>query len=189
MKNQNHSSGHFVVEGKTSSHPKERCKVLHNALKGLLAGAAGTVALDIASYADMALRGRPASNVPSNLASTLAKMVHLPLSSQGVGAQNLTAQNRASGLGALLGYINGLGAGVVYSLLRPQRDEVPLPLASTLVGLAAMAASDVPLVMLKVSDPKTWGASGWLWDVIFHLIYGCVTVATYETLSNLCGEQ
>ena len=30
--------------------------------------------------------------------------------------------------------MNGLGAGVVYSLLRSQRDEVPLPLASTLVG-------------------------------------------------------
>lgn len=160
--------------------------MLGNALKGLLAGAAGTVALDIAGYADMALRGRSPSNVPSKLASTLAKMVHLPLSSQGVDAQNLTAQNRASGLGALLGYINGLSAGVVYSLLRSQRDEeVPLPLASTLVGLAAMAASDVPLVMLKVSDPKTWGVSGWLWDVIFHLIYGFATVATYETLAKL----
>src|SRR2546428_573753 len=34
--------------------------------------------------------------------------------------------------------------------------------------------------MLKVSDPKTWGVSGWLWDVIFHLIYGFATVATYE---------
>ena len=50
--------------------------MLRNTLKGLLTGAAGTVALDIASYTDMALRGRPASNVPSKLASTLAKMVH-----------------------------------------------------------------------------------------------------------------
>ncbi len=48
-----------------------------------------------------------------------------------------------------------------------------------------MAASDVPLVMLKASDPKTWGVSGWLSDLIPHLIYGFVTVATYETLSNL----
>jgi hypothetical protein len=116
-------------------------------------------------------------------------MVHLPLSSQGVGAQDLTAQNRENGLGALLGYINGLGTGVVYSLLRSQRDEVPLPLAGTLVGLAAMAESDIPLVMLKVSDPKTWGASGWLSDIIFHLIYGFVTAATYEALSSFCGEQ
>jgi hypothetical protein len=159
--------------------------VLRNALKGLLAGAAGTVALDIATYADMALRGRSLSNSPSKLVSSLANMMHLPLSSRGAGTQDQTAQNRESGLGALLGYINGLGTGVVYGLLRSQSDEVPLPLASTLVGLAAMAGSDVPLVMLKVSDPKTWGVSGWLSDLIPHLIYGCVTVATYEALSNL----
>jgi len=159
--------------------------VLRNTLQGLLAGAAGTVALNIATYADMALRGRSSSNGPSKMMSALASMVHVPLSSQGVGAQDQTAQNRESGLGALLGYINGLGMGVVYSLLRSPGDEVSLPLASTLVGLAAMAASDVPLVMLKVSDPKTWGASGWLSDLIPHLIYGFVTVGAYEALSNL----
>ena len=159
--------------------------MLRDVLKGLLAGAAGTVALNIATYADMALRGRSSSNGPSKMMSIIASMVHLPLSSQEVGAEDQTAQNRESGLGALLGYINGLGTGVVYSLLRPQRDEVPLPLASTLVGLAAMAASDVPLVMLKVSDPKTWGVSGWLSDLIPHLIYGFVTVGAYEALSNL----
>jgi hypothetical protein len=159
--------------------------VLRNALKGLLAGAAGTVALDIASYADMALRGRSSSNAPAKMVSAIANMVHLPLSPQGVGAQDQIAQNRASGLGALLGYINGLGTGVVYGLLRSQSDELPLSLAGTLVGLAAMAASDVPLVMLKASDPKTWGVSGWLSDLIPHLIYGFVTVATYEALSDL----
>jgi hypothetical protein len=165
-----------------------RSIMLRIALKGLLAGAAGTIALDIATYADMALRGRSPSDAPSKMVSTFANMFHVPLLSQGVGAQDLTAQNRASGLGALLGYINGLGTGVVYSLLRSQRDELPLPFAGTLVGLAAMAASDVPLVMLKVSDPKTWGASGWLADFIFHLIYGFVTAITYETLSNVCRE-
>ena len=158
--------------------------MLRIALKGLLAGAAGTVALDIASYADMALRGRSSSNAPAKMVSTIASIVHLPLSPQGVGAQDQTAQNRASGLGALLGYINGLGTGVIYGLLRSQSDELPLPLAGTLVGLTAMAASDVPLVMLKASDPKTWGVSGWLSDLIPHLIYGFVTVATYEALSN-----
>lgn len=156
-----------------------------NALKGLLAGAAGTAALNIATYADMALRGRSSSNGPSMMVNTIANKVHLPLSPQGVGVQDQTAQNRQSGLGALLGYVNGLGTGVAYSLLRAQSDEVSLALAGTLVGLAAMAASDVPLVVLKASDPKTWGVSGWLSDLIPHLIYGFVTVATYEALSNL----
>lgn len=159
--------------------------MVSNALKGLLAGAAGTAALNIATYADMALRGRSSSNGPSKMVSTIATMVHLPLSPQGVGVQDQTAQNRQSGLGALLGYSNGLGTGVVYSLLRSQSDEVSLSLAGTLVGLAAMAGSDVPLVVLKASDPKTWGVSGWLSDLIPHLIYGFVTVATYEALLNL----
>jgi len=58
------------------------------------------------------------------------------------------------------------------------------PLAAVLVGLTAMAASDIPLVALRVSNPKTWGISGWLADTIPHLLYGIVTVATYEALSN-----
>jgi hypothetical protein len=47
-----------------------------------------------------------------------------------------------------------------------------------------MAASDVPLVSLKVTNPRTWGLSGWLSDAIPHLIYGIVTVATYEAISR-----
>lgn len=158
--------------------------MLRNIVRGLIAGAAGTVALDIATYADMAIRGRSSSGAPSKMISIVADKVHLPLSSQGVGAQDEPAQNRESGLGALLGYVNGLGVGVVYGLLRSQSDEVSLPLAGVLIGLAAMVASDVPLVALKVSDPKSWGVSGWLADAIPHLIYGLVTAATYEELSD-----
>lgn len=156
----------------------------HYALRGLLAGAAGTIALDIATYTDMALRGRSSSNAPSKMVSSIANKVHLPLSPQGVGAEDQAAQNRESGLGALIGYTNGLGMGVVYGLLRSQREKVPLLLSGTLIGLAAMTASDVPLVMLKVSNPRTWGASGWFSDLIPHLIYGFVTAATYEVLSK-----
>ena len=107
------------------------------------------------------------------------------LSSQGGDAQGQTAQNRESGLGALLGYVNGLGTGVAYGLLRSQLDEVPIPLAALGVGLTALAASDVPLIALRVSNPKTWGVSSWIADAIPHLIYGLVTVITYETLRNM----
>ncbi len=69
-------------------------------------------------------------------------------------------------------------------MLRSQLDEIPIPLAAILVGLTAMAASDVPLVALRVSNPKTWGISGWLADAIPHLVYGIVTVATYEAISE-----
>ena len=157
--------------------------MLKSALRGLVAGAAGTVALDIATYLDMAIRGRSSSNAPSRMIDTIAEKIHLPLSSQGAGSQDQGAQNRESGLGALLGYVNGLGTGAIYGLIRSQFDEVPLPLAAAAVGLGAMAASDVPIVALHVSDPKTWGLSGWLSDAIPHLVYGIVTVATYQALS------
>jgi hypothetical protein len=62
-------------------------------------------------------------------------------------------------------------------MLRSQFGETPILLAGTLVGLTTMAASDFPLVTLLVSNPKTWGVSGWLADLIPHLIYGIVTVA------------
>ena len=159
--------------------------MLSGALIGAVAGAVGTVALDVTTYADIAIRGRSSSGAPSQMVSILAKAVGLPLSSQGVGSQDETAQNRESGLGALLGYVNGLGVGVVYGLLRSRQDDIPIPLAGIGVGLAAMAASDIPLIALRVSNPKTWGFSGWAADAIPHLVYGLVTAIVYEALTNL----
>ena len=159
--------------------------MLSRALIGAVAGAVGTVALDVTTYADMAIRGRSSSGAPSQMVSILAKVVGLPLSSQGVGSEDQTAQNRESGLGALLGYVNGLGVGVAYGLLRSRQDDIPIPLAGIGVGLAAMAASDIPLIALRVSNPKTWGFSGWAADAIPHLVYGLVTAIVYEALTNL----
>ncbi len=158
--------------------------MLQDALTGVVAGALGTVALNVATYADMAIRARSSSGAPSQLVGKLADKAGLPLSSKGVGSNDETAQNRESGLGALLGYVNGLGVGALYGLLRSQFVDVPIPLAATGVGLAAMAASDVPLVALGVSNPKTWGVSGWASDAIPHLIYGLVTAIAYEALRN-----
>jgi hypothetical protein len=159
--------------------------MLSDALIGAVAGAVGTVALDVATYADMAIRARSSSGAPAQMVSILAKAAGLPLSAQGVGSQDQTAQNRENGLGALLGYVNGLGVGVTYGLLRSREDQVPVPLAGIGVGLVAMAASDIPLIALRVSNPKTWGFSGWAADAIPHLIYGLVTVIVYEALTNL----
>ena len=159
--------------------------MLSGALIGAVAGAVGTVALDVTTYADMAIRGRSSSGAPSQMVSILAKAVGLPLSSQGVGSEDETAQNRESGLGALLGYVNGLGVGVAYGLLRSRQDDIPIPVAGIGVGLAAMAASDIPLIALRVSNPKTWGFSGWAADAIPHLVYGLVTAIVYEALTNL----
>src|SRR5438270_9196397 len=108
--------------------------LLRDAFRGVVAGAMGTAALNIATYADMAIRGRPSSNAPSQMISTLANTLHLPLSAQGDNTNDQAAQNRESGLGALLGFVNGLGMGAAYGLLRSQLDELPVPLASVVVG-------------------------------------------------------
>ncbi|HSK58919.1 MAG TPA: hypothetical protein VK935_07695, partial [Actinomycetospora sp.] len=42
---------------------------------------------------------------------------------------------------------------------------------------AAMAATDLPLARLGVSDPRRWGAADWAADALPHLVYGVTTHA------------
>jgi hypothetical protein len=155
-------------------------------MRGLAAGAAGTAALNIATYADMAVRGRPESGVPAQVAGRLAERAGVNLtagadaSPSSERAQS-TATNRRSGLGALLGYATGLGVGAVYGALRPRLRAPGLVLAPAL-GLAAMGLSDAPAITLGKSDPRTWGAAGWLADLLPHLAYGLATAGAYELM-------
>jgi len=127
-------------------------------VRGAIAGAAGTVALDAATYADMALRGRSSSDTPASLVGVIAD--RLGITSLGTEAKDDTASNRRSGLGALLGYATGVGVGMAYGAMRGKRGD-GLLLTGVIVGLAAMAASDVPIAVSGVSDPRTWGIAGW----------------------------
>jgi hypothetical protein len=153
-------------------------------LAGLAAGAVGTVALDAASYLDMVLRARPASGLPARAAGKLAEKAGADLAGAHDDGAEERAANRASGLGALLGYGVGLGIGVTYGLLRPAVPRLPAPLAGAGLGLAAMAGSDVPLVALGLTDPRTWGAAGWASDVVPHLAYGLATALTFDALAG-----
>ena len=54
-------------------------------LRGLAAGAAGTVALDAVGYLDMALRGRPASPFPGRVVDAVAQRNLLALQEAGHG--------------------------------------------------------------------------------------------------------
>ena len=45
--------------------------MLRETLTGTAAGAVGTVALNVTTYADMAIRGRPPSSVPAEVAGKL----------------------------------------------------------------------------------------------------------------------
>lgn len=147
-------------------------------LTGLAAGAVGTIVLDTATYLDMVLRARPSSGVPGEVAGRLAGKASIPLGDEEA------AEQRKGGLGALMGYATGLSIGVAYSLVRPQLDRAPVPLAGVALGLAAMASTDVPAAATGATNPKQWGPSSWLMDLVPHLAYGLATAATYEALTN-----
>ncbi len=156
--------------------------MLRRALFGAIAGAAGNLTLEIVTYGDMLLRGRSASGVPAKVAGILADDFGIEaLSSVATGNQ---ADNRRSAAGALLGYALGVGLGSAYGLVRPGLGRMSTPLAGVAVGVAAMTAADASYAATGASDPKTWTVTDWMSDLVPHIIYGLVTVATYETIAR-----
>jgi len=138
--------------------------------RGLIAGAAGTTALNVVTYLDMALRGRPASTAPGKAVDRLGEAAGRTL--PGGRAERA---NRREGIGAVLGLSAGLGLGVVAALGRAAGVRLPRPLGGVATGALAMAATDVPMAALGLTDPRTWTAADWLSDVVPHLAYGAVT--------------
>ncbi|GGV31396.1 hypothetical protein GCM10010182_63600 [Actinomadura cremea] len=143
--------------------------------RGLVAGAAGTSALNVVTYLDMAVRGRAASSTPEQSVEKIAEAAGVGL---GPGEE---AENRKAGLGPLLGYGTGAGAALVYGLLAGRR-RVPLPLAALALTGLAMAASSAPTTALGLTDPRTWSASDWLMDAVPHLAYGAVAAGVHAAL-------
>ena len=147
-------------------------------LRGIAAGAVGTTALDAATYADMAMRGRPSSSIPAQSVEKLAGQTGVEIPGEGE-----TRENRVGGIGALLGIGTGISAGVAASFLGPVVRRVPLPVAGVLIGGMAMAGSDVPLVQMGLTDPSSWSTSDWLSDALPHLAYGVAAVWTLRALA------
>ncbi|MBO3744823.1 hypothetical protein J5X84_01995 [Streptosporangiaceae bacterium NEAU-GS5] len=143
---------------------------------GLIAGAAGVTALNVMTYLDMAVRGRPPSSLPEDTAGELARRTGVDLGEK--------AEARREGIGPLLGIAAGLGCGAVYGLFRAVVPRCPVPLAAAGVGLAALVTADAPMAALGVTDVRTWGPRGWLADLIPHVGYGLATAITYEMLKS-----
>jgi hypothetical protein len=150
--------------------------------KGLVAGAAGTLALDLVSYGDMLLRGRPASTLPSTVVQKLASGLGVrALASDGGDA----SKNRRSAAGAILGYGVGLGSGIGYALLRPAvREWLPWPIAGVIVGAATLVVSEGSATWLGATDWSTWSIADWISDIVPRTIYGLTVAAVYEALEG-----
>jgi hypothetical protein len=144
--------------------------------RGLVAGAAGTTALNAVTYLDMAVRGRPASGTPERSVQRLAEAGGI-----GLGGDPDKAENRKAGLGPLLGYGTGLGTAVVYGLMARDR-RVPRPAAGLAMTGLAMLGANVPLTVLGLTDPRQWSLQDWASDILPHLAYGVVAAGVYEAL-------
>ncbi|MGW0432794.1 hypothetical protein ACWDV4_09650 [Micromonospora sp. NPDC003197] len=144
-------------------------------LDGAIAGAVGSTALNGVTYLDMALRGRPASSTPERTAGKLAALAHL-----GLGPEDRAA-NRRSGLGPLFGYVIGVGVAAAGAAVLG-RPRLPTPIGATLLGAGLMLLSDGSMTVLRVTNPRQWSRTDWISDIIPHLIYGAVAVATWHRL-------
>jgi drug/metabolite transporter (DMT)-like permease len=149
--------------------------------RGLIAGAAGTVTLNVLTYLDMAVRGRPASSVPAETVEEAAEETGADLAHEG---DEDAGQNRSQGIGALLGYASGLGFGALYGALRDRRDAGSVSADAIGLALAAMAGASLPSTVMGVTDPRKWGAEGWIADIVPHLAYGFVTASVYDTITD-----
>ena len=140
--------------------------------RGAVAGAAGTTALNAVGYADMAMRGRPASSVPARVAEQLARRV-----GGTIPGNDAARQNRLEGLGALAGIATGAGVGALAGQLQGAVRRLGPLAGPAVIGGAAMLVTDVTTALLGVSDPRTWDAASWLSDIVPHLAFGAVVYA------------
>jgi uncharacterized membrane protein len=141
-------------------------------IRGAVAGAAGTTALNAVGYADMALRGRPASSTPARVAEQLARRLGGTIPRSGAARQN-----RLEGLGALAGIATGAGVGALAGQLRAAVRRLGPLAGPAVIGGAAMLVTDLTTATLGVSDPRTWDAASWLSDIVPHLAFGAVVYA------------
>lgn len=151
-------------------------------IQGAAAGAVGTTVLNAVTYLDMTVRGRPSSDVP---AETAEKMTDLAGVKVAHDEDDDEGQARKQGLGALLGYITGVGVGAVYGALRKRRlRDVPRTVTGVGIGAAATIATVAPYSALGVSDPRTWPAKSWASDIVPHLCYGWATAAAFDAFND-----
>jgi uncharacterized membrane protein len=128
-------------------------------LRGAAAGAAGTTTLSATTYLDTAVRGDNLGGDPGG-----------PVA-------------------ALTGTATGVGLGSLAGALRAAGVRLPTVIGGPLLGLAAMAASDGPLAVLRIGDLRRGGAAGLLADAVPHLVYGVATHAALVMVSRVAETR
>lgn len=147
---------------------------------GVLAGAAGTTALNAVTYLDMAVRGRPASSTPQQTIERAAALAGVSLP-----RDERTKDALESGLGALLGALAGFGAGAALGAVRALTGQ-PRNKTGTIATAWAMAmvVGNGPMTVLGVTDPRQWTSADWAADVLSHAAYAVAAGMTLEALAD-----
>ena len=145
---------------------------------GMLAGAAGTTALNAVSYADMVASARPASGTPEATIKRLEVAANFT-----VPGNEEQRENRISALGPMTGTFVGVAVGAFLGMAlslgwRPS----PLVLAIVAAG-GVLIGGNGPMTVLGVTDPRTWTAKAWASDIIPHLAFGVVTAAVLRNVN------
>ncbi|GGM52256.1 hypothetical protein GCM10012275_24020 [Longimycelium tulufanense] len=151
-------------------------------LVGLVAGAAGTMVLDITGYLDMVVSGRAASQTPAAVADTLARVLGVDL------GDPAAVPGRRAAVGALLGYLTGLAVGAGYALARLRVRRLSLLPATLAVFVVVMLASNGPMVVFGLTNQIGWGWRDWISDLIPHLGYAVVTAVVFEVLYRVVQQ-
>lgn len=147
--------------------------------RGAVAGAAGTTALNLVTYADMALRGRGSSSTPEKTVEAAADAAGVS-----IPGDDETRSNRLAGLGPIMGAAVGIGGGTALGLLRAVGLRLPVVLGAPLVGAGVMAATDSAMAAAGTSAPTDWSSIDWLADGVPHVAYGLVTAWTIRELDR-----
>jgi hypothetical protein len=150
-------------------------------LRGAAAGAAGTTALNVITYLDIAVRGRPTSTTPERTVEAMARLFGLTVPGNGDALAN-----RISGLGALTGYAAGIGMGMILGLAYALGWRPGLLLTTLVATAIALVGTNGPMTVLGVTDPLTWSIVEWISDLIPHFGYGVVTALVLHYLYPLC---
>ena len=149
------------------------------ALRGAAAGAAGTTALDAVTYLDMTVRGRPASSTPERTVEKLAEKAHVQ-----IPGDDEKRSNRVQGLGPITGLAAGVGIGVAVGLVRAAGYRSQPLVGTLLTTLGVLVATNGPMTVLGITDPRTWSAIDWTSDIVPHLAYAAVVKTTMDAFDR-----
>lgn len=152
-------------------------------LAGAVAGATGATALNIATYVDMVVRGRPASSTPERSVEALSARVGVEVPGDGD-----KRANRVHGLAGLLGLCTGVAIGMTVAGLDTASgarvSRLPVAAGACVFGGVALVGANAPMSRLRVTDPREWTAADWASDLVPHAAYGLAAAAAYRRAAD-----